>query len=287
MTTQMLTWLADELRRSGLPVREVAGWKARGHGEMGQILGVLAHHTAGPQVGNYPSESVVVNGRPGLEGPLANLGLARDGTWVVIAAGQAWHAGTGSISWCPANTGNARLVGVEAESCGTRDDWTDAQRGSYPRGVAALLRYLQLPAERAIGHKEWAPTRKIDPAFWDMNTFRSDVARWLRVAGPTSTSSDIPAVPPRAPEDDVTYIRCQLTPAGPESIALLTGAMFVGLGSPNEVKDAQRAIAAGAPFQWVERATWIEFDRRSHALCDNPRPVAVVNLPSAGSANTA
>lgn len=175
-----MTFLADVLRAAGLPVREVAGWRTRGHGAMhDQVLGVLAHHTAGAATGLYPSERVVVQGRPGLEGPLCNLGLDRAGTWIVVAAGQAWHAGSGSISWCPANQGNSRLIGVEAESVGTRDDWSAAQRQSYPRGVAALLAHLRLPASRAIGHKEWAPSRKIDPAFWDMNTFRADVARWM------------------------------------------------------------------------------------------------------------
>lgn len=174
-----LTWLADVLRSAGLPVREVPGWQTRGHGAMNSPRGVLCHHTAGPASGDFPSENVVVHGRTGLPGPLCNLGLTRSGTWVVVAAGSAWHAGTGSSPWVPANQGNTHLVGVEAESAGTRDDWTAAQRASYPRGVAALLKHLQLPASRAIGHKEWAPSRKIDPAFWDMNSFRADVARWM------------------------------------------------------------------------------------------------------------
>lgn len=229
MTTQMVTWLADALRAAGLPVREVPGWKTRGHGEMSsQILGVICHHTAGPKTGSYPSESVVVNGRPGLAGPLANLGLARDGTWVVIAAGSAWHAGTGEISWCPANTGNTHCLGVEAESCGTVDDWTDAQRGSYPRGAAALLAHLGLPASRAIAHREWAPGRKVDPSFWDMDTFRSDVDRWLRVAGKSAQPSS-----PRITlmEDDMT----ELAPAPTgrsQTLVVPTGAaeLVISLG---------------------------------------------------------
>lgn len=180
----MMTWMADVLRSAGLPVREVPGWRTRGHGALGKILGVLCHHTAGSAVGDYPSERVVVSGRTGLPGPLANLGLTRSGVWVVISAGQAWHAGTGSVSWCPKDQGNAHLVGVEAESVGTRDDWTTAQRSNYPRGVAAILKHFDLPASHAIGHKEWAPGRKVDPAFWDMNAFRADVARWM---GATAT----------------------------------------------------------------------------------------------------
>jgi hypothetical protein len=276
----MLTELADVLRAGGLPVREIPGWKSRGHGCMSDVLGVLCHHTAGPATGLYPSESVVVNGRPGLDGPLANLGLARDGTWIVVAAGQAWHAGTGQVSWCPANCGNTHLIGVEAESCGTRDDWTAQQRASYPHGVGVLLRYYRLPAARAIGHKEWAVGRKIDPAFWDMNAFRDDVARWISSAPAPSASRAAPLI---SPEDEPMYIISQLTPSGPPAYALLTGPMFVGLGSDGEIADAKRAISAGAPYQWVERFTWQELDKRSHALCDNPRPVQVANQTASGA----
>ena len=186
----MMTWLADVLRDAGLPVREVVGWQTRGHGQMGEVLGVLAHHTAGPATGDFPSEKVVVNGRSDLPGPLANLGLTRNGTWVVIASGQAWHAGTGSVAWCPKNQGNAHLIGVEAESQGTCDDWTPQQRASYPRGVAAILRHFNLPASRAIGHKEWAVGRKIDPAYWDMTSFRADVAHWMNAANITKPGED-------------------------------------------------------------------------------------------------
>lgn len=255
----MQLWLADVLRQAGLPVRELPGWKTRGHGEMGQIFGVLAHHTAGPRTGNYPSEGVVVSGRPDLAGPLANLGLARDGTWIVVAAGQAWHAGSGSISWCPKDTGNTHLLGVEGESCGVVDDWTDAQRGSYPRGAAALLSHLGLPASRAIGHKEWAPTRKIDPAFWDMSVFRADVARWQATA-----SKPPPApVPPRPlREDDDMYVKTESVPKGPIWTGLLSGGVLIGPLSPGETSAADSNIKSGAVLQWLERSTWDQLANR-------------------------
>lgn len=103
--------------------------------------------------------------------------------------------------------------------------------------------------------------------------------------GQPSTSSASPATTPRAePGDDAVYVISQLTPSGPPAYALLTGPMFVGLGSPGEVADAKRAISAGAPYQWVERFTWNELDKRSHALCDNPRPVAVADTSTGGAA---
>jgi hypothetical protein len=210
-----MTDIAAILRDAGLPVREVPGWQSRGHGAMGPVLGVLCHHTAGAASGNYPSERIVVNGRPGLAGPLAQLGLARDGTWIVIAAGQAWHAGTGSMSWVPGRRGNTHLIGIEAESVGTRDDWTPQQRAGYPRGVATLLEAFGLPASRAIGHKEWAPGRKIDPAYWDMRAFRAEVAR-LMAGGPAPT--------PTAPDegDDMGMQQFLIPPAeGVRSMRLI------------------------------------------------------------------
>ncbi|MDA3643771.1 N-acetylmuramoyl-L-alanine amidase [Saccharopolyspora indica] len=177
----MLTNLADILRGAGLRVIEQPGWKTRGHGPMGKVEGVLWHHTAGARSGNYPSLAVVERGRPGLAGPLANLGLARDGTWIVIAAGVAWHAGNGVYPGVPRNGGNRHLIGVEAENTGTGEPWSPAQLDSYRRGTAALLRAFGLGSERAIGHKEYATPRgrKIDPAGLDMNAERAHVAKYM------------------------------------------------------------------------------------------------------------
>jgi hypothetical protein len=242
----MMTWMADALRNAGLPVREVPGWQTRGHGQMGEILGVICHHTAGPASGDYPSEGVVVNGRPGLEGPLANLGLTRNGTWVVIAAGQAWHAGVGSISWCPANQGNAHCLGVEAESCGVRDDWSPQQRASYPRGVAALLSHFNLPASRAIGHKEWAAGRKIDPAFWDMASFRADVAHWMNTA---SGGGFLMALTDKEQQEILDGIRKlkpgMILPArSPNARVKLDDAFGMALNAQAEAADARAVIEA-------------------------------------------
>ncbi|MEU7814125.1 N-acetylmuramoyl-L-alanine amidase [Pseudonocardia sp. NPDC049154] len=173
-------WLADALRAGGLPVYEQPGWQGRGTGGTFTPLGVLLHHTAGPRSGILPSLGIVRDGRSDLQGPLAQLMLARDGVFHVIAAGRANHAGAGAARFVPANDGNRYLIGIEAESCGLVDDWTDEQRANYPRGVAALCHAMGVGEGNVLGHKEWAPTRKIDPAFWDMNAFRDVVRGWLR-----------------------------------------------------------------------------------------------------------
>lgn len=176
-----LTWLADVLKARGLKVVEHAGWQNRGRGEMGNVIGVMLHHTAGPASGDLPSLGTVLNGRPadGIPGPLSQLMLSRSGVWHVIAAGVANHAGRGYAPWVGRDNGNLHLLGVEAESTG-RGDWTAAQLVAYPRGVAALLDKLNEPTERAIAHKEWAPDRKIDIAGWpgDVKGFRQAVDWW-------------------------------------------------------------------------------------------------------------
>ncbi|MEA3061722.1 MAG: hypothetical protein QOJ94_1503 [Sphingomonadales bacterium] len=169
-----LDWLPEVLRSAGLKVAEQPGWLTRG-GPMGQVRGVICHHTAGPRGGNMPSLGIVTRGRSDLPGPLAQLGLGRDGTYYVIAAGRANHAGRGI--WRNISTGNSSFIGIEAENCGTADDpWPEVQMEAYARGVAAILRRLGSDAGLCCGHKEYALPRgrKPDPLF-DMDEFRERV----------------------------------------------------------------------------------------------------------------
>lgn len=172
-----LIWLPTALRAAGLPVVEVPGWENRGHGDISfNVQGVLCHHTAGPLTGDAPSLPIVVNGRPDLAGPLSQLFLARSGTWHVVAAGKAWHAGKGDAGTVWENfDGNGRLIGVEAENTGLPNDpWPHVQMESYAKGVAAVLKHLRSTSAWALGHKEYAPSRKTDPSF-SMSAFRAMV----------------------------------------------------------------------------------------------------------------
>ncbi|MCP3804205.1 N-acetylmuramoyl-L-alanine amidase [Allokutzneria sp. A3M-2-11 16] len=155
---------------------------------MSDVRGVLLHHTGGSGAGNFPALNYLIQGElPAKPPPVANLGLARDGTWYTIGAGLASHAGRGKWPGIPTDNGNPHLIGVEAQSTG-KGDWTPEQLESYPRGVAALLRHLGLPADRAIAHKEWRPGDKIDPAGWpgDINGFRDTVRAYLEDDMPLS-----------------------------------------------------------------------------------------------------
>ncbi len=183
-----LTWLPEVLALAGLKVAEVPGWRSRGTAEMGTVRGVMCHHTGVSHAGNMPTLDALANGRadPPLAGPLSQLGLGRDGTFYVVAAGRANHAGLGE--WEGIRTGNSSFVGIEAEHTDVEaDPWPDVQMASYRQGVAAILRKIGAGANMCCGHKEYAlPVgRKVDP-FFDMPIFRNGVAALL--AGQTPPS---------------------------------------------------------------------------------------------------
>lgn len=187
-----LTWIPEVLRSVDLKVAEVDGWQDRGRGDMGPVVGVICHHTAGPAGLNMPSLHTLVNGRSDLPGPLAQLGLGRDGTYYVIAAGRCNHAGRGI--WQGLTRGNTNFIGIEAENTGLKDDpWPDVQIDAYHRGVAAILLKIGKSAEFCAGHKEYALPRgrKSDPSF-DMQKFREEVSTLLE-SRPLPSSPSIPA----------------------------------------------------------------------------------------------
>jgi hypothetical protein len=156
----------------------------------------MCHHSAGPLNGIMPSLGIVTNGRSGLRGPLAQLCLGRDGTFFVIAAGRANHAGKGN--WRDVATGNSSFIGIEAENTGQTagsrsDPWPSVQLDAYHRGGAALLKKIRANELMCCGHKEYVlpAGRKSDPTI-DMNGFRQKVAAIMTGAAPPPTL--IPAV---------------------------------------------------------------------------------------------
>jgi peptidoglycan hydrolase-like protein with peptidoglycan-binding domain len=190
-----LTWLPDALKMAGLKVAPVDGWENRSRVDISHVFGVICHHTAGPKSGNMPSLKTLIQGRPDLPGPLAQLGLARDGTFFIIAAGKANHAGKGRFQGIP--NANSNFIGIEAENTGLNNDspWPDVQLDAYHRGVAAILKHIGRGAEFCGGHKEYAlpKGRKTDPDL-DMDQFRAAVAAILSGTAPAPTL--IPAVEP-------------------------------------------------------------------------------------------
>ncbi len=190
-----LTWLSQVLGAAHLKVAPTSGWEERGcrpgaDGDMGQIGGVLCHHTATTAPGNMPSLATLIAGRSDVPGPLAQLGLGRDGTFYLVAAGRCNHAGAGEGRFQNIS-GNGVFIGIEAENpLPYTATWPDVQMDAYVRGVAAILTHIGKTADMCIAHKEYAPSRKpVDPDF-DMDYFRSKVTATMR-----GTAAPRPLIP--------------------------------------------------------------------------------------------
>lgn len=182
-------WLEDVLREA-LGERLVvaqADWKERGTGgQMGDIWGVLIHHTGNDR----ETVAGIRDGRPDLAGPLSQCLITPDGKCHLIAVGPCNHAGIGSYPEVGTNNGNQRLIGFECAWPTIRADgsydpgqrWPDAQIITMRDATAAVLKKLGYDSAHCIGHKEWAtkpPNVKWDPGNIDMPWFRGEVQKDL------------------------------------------------------------------------------------------------------------
>lgn len=259
-----LVWLPQVLKDAGLKVAPVAGWENRGNGDVGHTVGVLCHHTAGPKNGNMPSLNTLLQGRSDLPGPLAQLGLGRDGTYYVIAAGRCNHAGGGS--WKGFSSGNTNFIGIEAENTGLSNDfpWPPIQVDAYARGVAAILRHIGQGVDFCAGHKEYAlPSgRKDDPDF-DMNALRSTAAAILGGTAPAPTL--IPAVEPTAGAEAGTGRPTLRRPANGELVKQIQAKVGVvvdgNFGAKTEAALRAFQLARGlVPDGIAGPKTWVALD---------------------------
>lgn len=183
--------LPKTLRAAGLTVVELDGWRTRGRpASTGGFspVGVLCHHTASSADGKAGT-TILVNGRSDLPGPLAHLGLSRDGTVYVVAAGRANHAGTAKASGTvAAGDGNQLYIGIEAMNTGVGETWPKAQYDAYVLLCATLCTKVTGNSAKTVrAHKETSVTGKIDPAgptpygkTFDMDDFRARVAAAMK-----------------------------------------------------------------------------------------------------------
>lgn len=162
--------LATRLRRGGLDVREVNGWKTRANSSGVNAfnpLGGVNHHTAGPSKAAAssltPSLSIVIHGRSDLAGPLCNVYFGFDNVFYVVAAGPANHAGLPDGGVCRGMHGNSEAWGMEIEHPGTVP-LSDKRVALAARAWAAILHGRDVPASQLVQHHEWSPSRKIDLA---------------------------------------------------------------------------------------------------------------------------
>lgn len=182
-------WLEDVLREAlgDRLVVDQADWKDRGTGgQMGDIWGVLIHHTGNDR----ETVAGIRDGRSDLAGPLSQCLITPDGKCHLIAIGPCNHAGIGSYPGVGTNNGNQRLIGFECAWPTIRPDgsydvnqrWPDAQIITMRDATAAVLKRLGYDSSHCIGHKEWAtkqPNVKWDPGNMDMGWFRGEVQKDL------------------------------------------------------------------------------------------------------------
>jgi hypothetical protein len=169
------TGILAALRDWGLTVVEVPGWQTRGSSDFDPKGHVVHHDVVPDQPGdNDRVPSIIINGRSDLPGPLANFWLETDGDVHLCAAGRANHAGEGGWRGL---SGNSTVWGCEMNNLGVPSDlWPEVQLDAAARLAAATCEFSGFAPATVCGHKEWAPTRKIDPHTIDMSAFRTQVA---------------------------------------------------------------------------------------------------------------
>jgi LGFP repeat/N-acetylmuramoyl-L-alanine amidase len=175
-------WIPDVFRDWGIPINVSEGAFQRGHGDMGDIWGIVDHHTGSD---NASWQSIAFHSSLGLA---SQLHLAMNGVFTLCGVGIAWHAGNGSWPGLGTNNANPRTIGIEAANDGGgrpgrphRADWPAAQYDNYVKANAAMLKFMGHNETHSIGHKEWAGAAqgKWDPGGIDMNIFRSDIRSLL------------------------------------------------------------------------------------------------------------
>lgn len=151
------TWLADELRRAGVKVVEVGGWKTRGSSTFNPV-GVTWHATAGSRKSTAQGEvRVILNGSNTAPPPIAQIMLDRDGTAYICAAGRCNH---NKVGWAGPNKGlgNTSLFGIEMANANDGEPWPEVQLAAARKITAAIFKRIGTdPRKRLAAHYEHQP----------------------------------------------------------------------------------------------------------------------------------
>ncbi len=189
MPQERLTTMARRLRRAGLHVVEVPGWRDRSRPESTggfAPVGVLWHHTGSKDVNPESIEDdqeyaewLAKIGRSDLPAPLCQLSIGRNGTVYVCAAGRGNHAGKAkAFGPVPAGDGNELYVGVECQNDGS-EGWSGPQYEAMVKTGVALAKMLSTDERSQPGHRETSVTGKWDPGLLNLPDFRADIAEGL------------------------------------------------------------------------------------------------------------
>ena len=170
-------------KNAGISYTVEPGAYSRGHGDLKEVRFIVIHHTASAN-NDAAGINPVRDGVAGLEGPLAQLCLKRNGQPHLIAVGVCWHAyGEIDFRGVPAGNGNYYSIGIEGID-GGYNSWTPEQRREYPRVVAALLKDMGLPSNAWIFHRDYQPKSKIDPGGFTKDWFQAEVDKYYN--GPSA-----------------------------------------------------------------------------------------------------
>jgi hypothetical protein len=178
------TWLADELRKAGVKVVEVSGWRTRG-AETFNPVGLTWHATAGSRNSTAEGEvRVILNGSNTAPPPIAQIMLDRDGTAYICAAGRCNH---NKVGWAGPNKGlgNTSLFGIEMANDNRGEPWPEAQLDAARKISAAIFNKINGdPRKRLAAHFEHQPyagrpagegSTKSDPLGVNMTAARAAV----------------------------------------------------------------------------------------------------------------
>jgi hypothetical protein len=220
----MLTDLDKAVRKSGLRVIELEGWRTNrsgGDSTYGPGGGVSTHHTGSyDDVGDTSSDLAYAKwmafvGRSDLDPPLCNLALSAECVVYVCAAGNANGVGEAkAVGPMPHfSDGNAFYIVIEAMNSGSQgwnrvgrdaDGNPITQYDAYVALCGALCVHYDWEPSHIRGHWETSVTGKWDPGdprsgagpegkSMDMNRFRAAVARWIAKKEDPKEESDIDA----------------------------------------------------------------------------------------------
>lgn len=169
-------WLSSAIQAAGVNTRTVNGWESKGAGNVDiyRPFVIVVHCTATKQYSSdFPTLNTVINGRSDLPGPLYNVLIGRfSGDAYIIAAGPTRNAGQGG--WNGASH-NAHTIGVAWEHDNLDEEISTTAYRNMVKTVAAISLRAGIAIENICGHKEWAPGRKTDPVFLNMDQFREHV----------------------------------------------------------------------------------------------------------------
>ncbi len=164
---------AERLRKLGVNV----AW-ANYSGRPGTFAprAMMRHHDVSPPSDVNGALEVCLRGRSDLPGPLCQWHTARDGKVVLLTDERANHGGAGG-PWrgVPADSANAYIAGHEVANNGTGEPYPAAQLEVVRLVDACFLIEIKRDASWLLGHKEWAPGRKVDPLL-SMDAERDAVA---------------------------------------------------------------------------------------------------------------